>query len=76
MFQMCGVFAEFERSMIQERIKAGLARAKVNGTKLGRPRVSLATEAEVRTARAEGKGMNKIARELGAGVSTVQRIVG
>jgi DNA invertase Pin-like site-specific DNA recombinase len=36
MFQMCGVFAEFERSMIVERVNAGLARAKANGVKLGR----------------------------------------
>ena len=36
MFQMCGVFAEFERSMIVERVNAGLARAKGNGAKLGR----------------------------------------
>ena len=36
MFQMCGVFAEFERSMIVERVNAGLARAKANGVRLGR----------------------------------------
>ena len=76
MFQMCGVFAEFERSMIQERIKAGLARAKANGKNLGRPRVSPEVEMAVLAARSQGKGMNKIARELGVGVSTVQRIVG
>lgn len=38
MFQMLGVFAEFEREMIRERVNAGLSRAKANGTKLGRPR--------------------------------------
>src|SRR5215831_7904433 len=36
MFQMCGVFAEFERAMIRERVNAGLARAKDKGVKLGR----------------------------------------
>jgi DNA invertase Pin-like site-specific DNA recombinase len=36
MFQMCGVFAEFERGMIRERVNAGLARARERGTKLGR----------------------------------------
>ena len=36
MFQMCGVFAEFERGMIRERVHAGLARARPKGTKLGR----------------------------------------
>ena len=76
MFQMMGVFAEFERSMIQERVKAGLARAKADGTKLGRPKVAGATEAAIRAARAEGKGIQKIAKELGVGVSVVQRVVG
>ncbi|MBS7544638.1 recombinase family protein [Ancylobacter oerskovii] len=76
MFQMMGVFAEFERSMIQERVKAGLARAKADGKKLGRPKVAGATEAAIRAARAEGKGIQKIAKELGVGVSVVQRVVG
>ena len=39
MFQMVGVFSEFERSMISERVKLGLARTKSKGTKLGRPKV-------------------------------------
>jgi len=38
MFQMMGVFAEFERAIIQERVRAGLARARADGTKLGRPK--------------------------------------
>ena len=75
-YQMAGVFAEYERGRLRERVQSGLARAKANGTKLGRPRVSLETEAAVLAARAEGKGKCKIARELGVGVSTVQRIVG
>ena len=37
MFQMMGVFAEFERSMIQERVRAGIARARSEGKQLGRP---------------------------------------
>jgi DNA invertase Pin-like site-specific DNA recombinase len=37
MFQMMGVFAEFERAMIQERVRAGFARAKAQGTKSGKP---------------------------------------
>lgn len=76
MFQMMGVFAEFERSMIQERVKAGLARTKAAGTKLGRPKVADATEAAIKAARAEGKGIQKIAKELGVGVSVVQRVLG
>ncbi len=39
MFQMMGVFAEFERAMIQDRVKAGLARARAQGKTLGRPKV-------------------------------------
>jgi DNA invertase Pin-like site-specific DNA recombinase len=76
MFQMLGVFAEFERAMIQERVRAGLARARAQGKRLGRPKVSPKVEAAVRTARARGKGIRKIARELRIGVGTVQRIVG
>ena len=75
MFQMCGVFAEFERAMIQERVKAGLARAKAQGKTLGRPRVSIHIEQAIREARQQGKGIKRIARDLQVGVSTVQRIV-
>src|SRR5882762_4324958 len=44
MFQMLGVFAEFERGIIRERVNAGLARARANGTKLGRRRVKPSVE--------------------------------
>ena len=46
MFQMLGVFAEFERGIIRERVNAGLARARAKGTKLGRRRVEPAVEAQ------------------------------
>ena len=72
-FQMLGVFAEFERSMIVERVKAGLKRAKAEGMVLGRPRVSSMVEAKVRTLRKAGKGMRAIARELCIGNCTIQR---
>ena len=75
MFQMMGVFAEFERSMIQERVKAGLSRAKVQGKMLGRPKVTEKVERAVLAARAEGTGKRKIAKQLGVGVSTVVRIL-
>jgi DNA invertase Pin-like site-specific DNA recombinase len=75
MFQMLGVFAEFERAMIQERVKAGLARARAQGRRLGRPMVGSGVEDAVRAARADGKGIRRIARELKIGVGTVQRIV-
>jgi len=75
LFQMCGVFAEFERAMIQERVKAGLARARAQGKKLGRPRVALEIERKILKARGKGKGIKKIAREIGIGVGTVQRVL-
>jgi DNA invertase Pin-like site-specific DNA recombinase len=75
LFQMLGVFAEFERSMIVERVKAGLKRARAEGKVLGRPRVSDAVEIKVRALRKRGRGMRAIARELRIGNCTVQRIV-
>ncbi len=79
MFQMCGVFAEFERAMIQERVRAGLKRAQERGTKSGRPigrsRVSSAVERKVKALRRKGTGKRKIAKEIGIGVGTVQRIL-
>ncbi len=74
MLSMCGVFAEFERSIIVERINAGLARARAQGKELGRPRVDGKTEGEIRKMLAKGTGKLKIARTLGVGVSTVQRV--
>lgn len=75
MFQMMGVFAEFERSMISERVKAGLARTKAKGTKLGRPTVSTDTEGRIRELRSKGMGILRIGSELGVGTSTVQRVI-
>jgi DNA invertase Pin-like site-specific DNA recombinase len=75
MFQMCGIFAEFELAMIRGRINAGLARAKANGTKLGRRSVKPSVEARIRELRAGGMGILKIGRTIGVGTSVVQRVV-
>ena len=75
MFQMMGVFAEFERSMISERVKSGLARAKSNGKTLGRPKVSPEREAKILKLRSKGMGILRIGKELGVGTSTVQRVI-
>src|ERR1700729_1753601 len=75
MFQMLGVFAEFERGIIRERVNAGLARARANGTKLGRRPVKPAVEARIRQLRARGDGILKVGKKLGIGTSVVQRVV-
>jgi DNA invertase Pin-like site-specific DNA recombinase len=91
MFGMMGVFSEFERAMIQERVKSGLERAKERGTKsgraIGRPKIgseasktkqkeALAKVARIKGLQAKGMGLQKVAKELGIGVGTVIRLVG
>jgi DNA invertase Pin-like site-specific DNA recombinase len=75
MFQMLGVFAEFERGIIRERVNGGLARAGAKGTKLGRRTVKPSVEAHIRELKAEGMGILKIGRTLGVGTSIVQRVI-
>jgi DNA invertase Pin-like site-specific DNA recombinase len=74
MFQMLGVFAEFERSIIQERVRAGLARARSEGKTLGRPKIAADVETAIRATLVAGTGMLKAAKMHGVGVGTVQRI--
>ena len=74
MFQMMGVFAEFERAMIQERVRAGLKRAKDEGKRLGRPTIPVDVEKVIRATLAKGTGIIKAAKLHGVGVGTVQRI--
>ena len=74
MFGMLSVFADFERSIIQERVRAGLARAKGEGKTLGRPKIAADIESAVRATLASGTGMLKTAKMHGVGVGTVQRI--
>jgi DNA invertase Pin-like site-specific DNA recombinase len=75
MFGMLGVFSEFERSMIRDRVKAGLARARAKGKTLGRPKADAAIETRIRELAAQGMGKGKIARTLGIGVSLTQRVL-
>jgi DNA invertase Pin-like site-specific DNA recombinase len=75
MFNMCGVFAEFERAMIQERVKAGLSRARASGKRLGRAPHGAEMEAEIKKLQAEGMGKVKIGKTLGIGTSAVQRVL-
>jgi DNA invertase Pin-like site-specific DNA recombinase len=76
MFQMMGVFAEFERSIIRERVRAGLARVRREGKRLGRPKIKPAVEDAIRAALAKpGRpGVRKIAAQFNVNPSTVQRI--
>jgi DNA invertase Pin-like site-specific DNA recombinase len=74
LFQVTGAFAEFERSMIRQRVNAGLARARAQGKRLGRPRVDHRIAARVRAELTKGTGVIKTAKALGVGVGTVQRI--
>jgi DNA invertase Pin-like site-specific DNA recombinase len=68
MFQMMGVFAEFERAMIQERVRAGLRRAKETGTKsgkpIGRPTIDAALEASIRDSLCPWRQLPGYGREL------------
>jgi DNA invertase Pin-like site-specific DNA recombinase len=78
MFQMLGVFSEFEAAMIRDRVRTGVARAKRNGTKsgkaIGRPRLSADQEAAAQKLLGGGMGILKVARTLKIGTGTVSRI--
>jgi DNA invertase Pin-like site-specific DNA recombinase len=66
--------AKVEAQKISERTKAGLARARAKGKRIGRPKVGVEIDAAVRASLAQGVGILKTARTLGCGVGTVQRI--
>ena len=72
LLQMSGVFAEFERAILKERIYAGLARARAEGKHLGRRRTPGATDAAILTLREQGLGILKIGRKLRCGTARVQ----
>jgi DNA invertase Pin-like site-specific DNA recombinase len=74
MFQITGAFAEFERSMIRQRVRAGLKRAVEAGKQLGRPKIDPAIEKRVQAQLRAKKGMLAIARDLKIGTGTVQRV--
>lgn len=72
MLQMFSAFAEFEKSRIIERTKEGLARAKTEGKKLGRP-AAFDTIKRVQEAKAKGLSQSKAALELGLSLPTIKR---
>jgi len=76
LFQMLGVFAEFERAMIQERVHAGLAKARAKGRHLGRPTLSPKIVAAIRARAADGEESKRaIGRALKVPESTVRKVL-
>ena len=71
-FQVIGAMSEFERSLIQERVRAGLRNAVARGVRLGRPRTTV-DAAEIARLRASGASWREISEQLGVGVGTVCR---
>ena len=77
MFHVIGAMAEFERALIQERIKAGLTVARSKGTKLGRPKVKRERDADakrIRQLRGDGQSYAEIADELGRSKTDIYRV--
>ena len=72
---MLAVFAEFEREIICERVKAGLAQARADGKVLGRPPSASKKEKEVKKLFAKGLSKAEIARKTGIGRTSVRRIL-
>jgi DNA invertase Pin-like site-specific DNA recombinase len=72
MFQIIGAMAEFERALIQERVRAGLRNARAKGKQLGRPRRIVNTD-KIAALRAKGESWRAIADHLGVGVATLFR---
>ena len=71
MFAVIGAMAEFERSLIQERVKAGIRNARAKGKPLGRPQRVVSRDA-IAQLKAEGLSLRKIAHQLGVGYGTVR----
>ena len=74
MFQIIGAMAEFERALIQERVRAGLRNARNKGRRLGRPRV-VVDATRIASLRAQGRSWAQIVAETGASKGTAQRAV-
>ena len=80
MFQMMGVFAEFERAMIIERVRSGMARARERDTKsgkaIGRPWIPAPVRAKIHaTYQAGGVSLRQLAKQFGVGRETVRRLL-
>ena len=72
---LLAVFAEFEREILRERVRAGLAHARQNGKRLGRPQTAALKAAEVQQLHRAGISKAEIARRLAVGRTSVRRIL-
>jgi putative DNA-invertase from lambdoid prophage Rac len=72
---MLAVFAEFEREILRERVKAGIAQARSNGMAFGRPKSAAKKIAEVRRLYKKGLTKSEVARRLGIGRTSVRRFL-
>ena len=72
MFQIIGAMAEFERALIQERVRAGLRNARAKGKLIGRPKVTVDSAAVLKL-REEGLSWRAISERLQLGLGTVYR---
>ena len=73
---LLAIFAEFEREILRERTRAGLAQARLNGKRLGRPETAGLQAAEIRNQYRAGASKSEIARRLQIGRTSVRRILG
>jgi putative DNA-invertase from lambdoid prophage Rac len=75
MAALLAVFAEFEREVLRERVRAGMAHARLNGKRLGRPLTAAMHADQVRKLRRTGISKSEIARRLNIGRTSVRRIL-
>src|SRR4030095_10796132 len=71
MFTVISAIAEFERSLISERVRSGIAKARAQGKQHGRPKTNAETIKEIKRLRKQGKSLNQVAKELGVSYQTV-----
>ena len=74
LFQMLGVFAEFERAIITSRIKAAHDRCRVKGVRIGRPPIAISRVEKVERALKDGQSIRAVAAATGVSTATVQRV--
>jgi DNA invertase Pin-like site-specific DNA recombinase len=72
---LLAIFAEFEREILRERTRAGLAHARQNGRRLGRPATAAIHSGEIRKLHRAGISKSEIARRLKVGRTSVRRIL-